>query len=310
MKIAKLRNKPFLLLALQDGTERGVYSEEFIGKLTQQLTDMSLRIASDHYTIVYADHVTKSCEIVLGLCNLGLLSLSANDTDKAIEIIKDKGIVFCFRAGWAKYQSISKISNTYFKSLHISDYAQKTDDVSDIQKTHNEHENMANKNKKFVEVYNFLNMKYGPTRVINQPYDESIFDNEMQMYANSAVSLLFIDCSNTRFNANDYSEFNRLRMSIDVPELESKLESAIQKFTSSIPLSIKIFLEDNGFLQFKELKQSIYDKVSDDIFTAILEISMDIQTDGAFSEEYDEDPSSFTLNDIDFIDLENFQDTE
>ena len=72
MKIAELRNHPFLLLVLKDGESEGIFTPEFIHKTKQQLSDMSLRIASDNLSIIYADQIKKGCEIVLGICNLGL----------------------------------------------------------------------------------------------------------------------------------------------------------------------------------------------------------------------------------------------
>ncbi len=88
MKIAELRNKPFVLLVLKDGLADGYFSEQFVHKTKQQLSDMSLRIASDNLSVVYADHIKKACEIVLGIINLGLLSHCDNSTEKAKEIIK------------------------------------------------------------------------------------------------------------------------------------------------------------------------------------------------------------------------------
>ena len=102
MRIAELRNHPFLLLVLKDGASEGYFTPEFMHKTQQQLTDMSLRIASDNLSIIYADQIRKGCEIVLGMSNLGLLDLCDNDTDKAKDIIKNEGIVYCFRAGWAR----------------------------------------------------------------------------------------------------------------------------------------------------------------------------------------------------------------
>ena len=97
MRIAELRNHPFLLLALKDGENEGYFSPELVHKIKQQLVDMSLRIASDNLSIIYADQINKGCEIVLGITNLGLLELCDNDADKAKEIIKTTTI-FIFDA--------------------------------------------------------------------------------------------------------------------------------------------------------------------------------------------------------------------
>ena len=108
MRIAELRNHPFLLLVLKDGESEGYFPPEFMHKTKQQLSDMSLRIASDNLSIIYADQIKKGCEIVLGISNLGLLDLCDNDTEEAKNIIKTHGIVYCFRAGWAKYAELKR----------------------------------------------------------------------------------------------------------------------------------------------------------------------------------------------------------
>jgi hypothetical protein len=48
MRIAKLRSKPFILLVLIDGLAAGYFSEEFVYKTQQQLSDIWLLIASDN----------------------------------------------------------------------------------------------------------------------------------------------------------------------------------------------------------------------------------------------------------------------
>ena len=133
MKIAELRNHPFLLLVLKDGESDGYFTPDFIRKTKHQLSDMSLRIASDNLSIIYADQIKKGCEIVLGMCNLGLLDLCDNDTDKAKELIKTQGIVYCFRAGWAKYAQLKKISPSYFEEISITSYALAVNDSADIR---------------------------------------------------------------------------------------------------------------------------------------------------------------------------------
>jgi hypothetical protein len=137
MKIAKLRNQPFLLLMLKDGEYEGLFSAALIQSFRQQLTDMSLRIASDHLSIIYADQIKKACEIVLGITNLGLLSLCEHDAYKAKQIIKNQGIVYCFRAGWGEYNKLSKVSPAFFDSIAISRYALGMHDISDIFSLHN-----------------------------------------------------------------------------------------------------------------------------------------------------------------------------
>ena len=132
MKIAELRRHPFLLLVLKEGESEGYFTPAFIYKTQQQLSDMSLRIAADNLSIIYADQIKKGCEIVLGISNLGLLSLCNNDTEKAKDIIKNQGVVYCFRAGWAKYMQLKDISRSYFEETSIVSYALAINDTADI----------------------------------------------------------------------------------------------------------------------------------------------------------------------------------
>jgi hypothetical protein len=301
MQIAKSRNKPFLLLVLQDGQEQGVFSAEFIEKSTQQLIDMSLRIASDHFSIVYTDHVNKACEVVLGISNLGLLDLCANDTDKAIEIIKNKGIVICFRAGWGKYQSLSKISNKYFKQFHISEYGQKKDDVSDIQLKHRAFEEEANKNKELVELHGYFFYKYSTSERIDEPFDQVMMKHEIQKYLNTAVSLLMIDSLSTQYDSNNFKSFKSLLTSLNDIKLNAKIDSAIVTFVETLEQTNKKHLsqlKNMTLLDFEDFRNSVLKRKLGFI---PLEVPISILSDDAISEEEDEYSSADDVDDLGFI---------
>jgi hypothetical protein len=187
MKIAALRNYPFILLVLRDGESEGYFTPEFMLKTKQQLSDMSLRIASDNLSIIYADQINKGCEIVLGLCNLGLLELCDNNTEKAKELLKTQGIVYCFRAGWAKYAQLKKISPSYFEEVSLSSYALPINDTSDIRLMHATLVSEGYHSAMLLTVYKSIAANYCANALLIDT-DEEVLTFELQKFLNTAIA--------------------------------------------------------------------------------------------------------------------------
>jgi hypothetical protein len=253
MRIAELRNHPFLLLVLKDGESEGYFTPEFMHKTKQQLSDMSLRIASDNLSIIYADQINKGCEIVLGMCNLGLLDLCDNDTNKAKDIIKNHGIVYCFRAGWAKYAELKRISPSYFEEISISSYALGVNDTSDIRLMHTRLVNDGYQSAKLLQVYKSIAANYcANTLLIDN--DEEVLLFELQKFLNTAIALLLIDSQRTVFTTSLYSEFNTYLTNTNIELLLAKVETCIISFTEQLSVLTKTYLQDINLLDFIEFK--------------------------------------------------------
>jgi hypothetical protein len=253
MRIAELRDHPFLLLVLKDGENEGYFSLEFISKVKQQLADMSLRIASDNLSIIYADQIKKGCEIVLGISNLGLLELCNNDAEKAKTIIKTQGVVYCFRAGWAKYAQLKKISPTYFESISISAYALTINDTTDIRVMHDNFMKEGYKSAKLLDVYKNIAASYcASTLLIDN--DEEILKFELQKFLNTAVALLLIDSDKKVFTSSLYQAFNSYLTSTKKELLLEKLEDCIVKLASQLSILTRTYLQETDLLNFSEFK--------------------------------------------------------
>lgn len=253
MKIAQLRDRPFLLLMLKDGADEGYFSPEFIRKSQQQLTDMSLRIASDNLSIIYADQIKKGCEIVLGMSNLGLLELCDNDSGKAKEIIKTQGIVYCFRAGWAKYAQLKKISPSYFDEISISSYALAINDTSDIRVMHAAILKEGYQSAKLLETYKSIAANYcANTLLIDN--DEEVLKFELQKFLNSAIALLLIDADKKIFTNSLYQQLKTYLENTDKNDVLTNIETSIERFTEQLPILTKSFLKDSELLDFTEFK--------------------------------------------------------
>jgi len=289
MKIAELRNHPFILLVLKDGESEGYFTPEFIQKTKQQLSDMSLRIASDNLSIIYADQIKKGCEIVLGMCNLGLLELCDNDTDKAKEIIKTQGIVYCFRAGWGKYAQLKKISPSYFEEVSLSSYALAVNDTSDIKAMHAALVDEGLQSAMLLQTYKSIAAKYCANTLLIDS-DEDVLKFELQKYLNSAVALLLIDCDKTVFTNSLYQQLNTYLTSTDKESVLTKLESCIELFTQQLPLLTREYLQEIEFLGFNELKGIIEQHVNISIYIPeILELPITVanELNGDFEGGYD-----------------------
>jgi hypothetical protein len=260
MRIAELRNHPFLLLVLKDGESEGYFSPELMHKIKQQLADMSLRIASDNLSIIYADQIKKGCEIVLGITNLGLLDLCDRDEVKAKEIIKTQGIVYCFRAGWAKYAQLKKISPSYFESISITSYGLAINDTSDIRVMHDSLLKEGYKSAKLLDVYKNIAASYCASTILVDN-DENILLFELQRFLNTAIALLMIDSDKKMFSNSLYQAFNTYLISTDKEVVLEKLEACILKLTGQLSILTKSYLQEIDLLSFYEFKGIINQQI-------------------------------------------------
>ena len=276
MKIAQLRRHPLLLLVLKDGESEGYFTPEFIHKTKQQLSDMSLRIAADNLSIIYADQIKKGCEIVLGMSNLGLLSLCDNDTEKAKGIIKNQGVVYCFRAGWAKYMQLKDISPSYFEETSIVNYALTINDTSDISHMHAALMREGNKSAMLLNVYKSIATTYGASTVLID-HDEEVLLFELQKFLNSAIALLLIDCDRKIFTNSLYQQLSTYLTETNKDSLLAKVDTCIESFTDQLPLLTQTYLQEIGLLDFSELKGIINQQVDVGIYIQeILELSLTV----------------------------------
>jgi hypothetical protein len=276
MKIAELRNKPFILLVLKDGLADGYFSEEFVHKTKQQLSDMSLRIASDNLSIIYADHIKKACEIVLGFISLGLLSHCDNSTEKAKDIIKTQGIVYCFRAGWAKYAGLKEISADYFKQIKLSSYALAANDISDITIVHADIVKQGQDSLKLLNLYRSISAQYSANVVIPET-DEDYLKFELQKLLNSAVALMLIDSQQKIFNHERYTQLITYLTTTDSKLVLEKFACCVSDFSEKQPVTTKTFLQESSLLDFNEFKTIITTQKKLAVFIPeILELSVNI----------------------------------
>jgi hypothetical protein len=276
MKIAELRNHPFLLLILKEGESEGYFTPEFMHKTKQQLSDMSLRIASDNLSIIYADQIKKGCEIVLGMSNLGLLELCDNDTDKAKDIIKTQGIVYCFRAGWAKYAQLKKMSPSYFEEISITSYALAVNDTSDIRLMHAAFVDEGYQSAMLLNVYKSIAANYcASTLLIDN--DEDVLKFELQKFLNSAVALLLIDSDKKMFTNSLYQQLTTYLTSTPKDTLLTNVERCIAGFSQQLPILTKEYLQEVGLLDFNELKDVINEPIDISIYIQeILELPITV----------------------------------
>jgi hypothetical protein len=289
MNIAELRNYPFLLLVLRDGESDGFFTPEFMHKTKQQLSDMSLRIASDNLSIIYADQIKKGCEIVLGMSNLGLLELCDNDTDKAKDILKTQGIVYCFRAGWAKYAQLKTISPSYFEEISIRSYALGINDTSDIRLMHTTFVNEGYQSAKLLQVYKSIAADFSANTLLIDD-DEDVLLFELQKFLNTAISLLLIDSERKVFTSSLYEQLNTYLTHTDKKVLLAKVEACIAGFTEQLPISTKSYLQDIKLLSFTELKGIIDEQENISIYIQeILELPITLanELNGDFDGGYD-----------------------
>lgn len=289
MKIAELRNHPFLLLVLKDGASEGYFTPEFMHKTKQQLSDMSLRIASDNLSIIYADQIKKGCEIVLGLSNLGLLELCDNDTEKAKDIIKNQGIVYCFRAGWAKYAQLKKISPSYFEDISLNRYALAINDTSDIRLMHAALVSDSYQSAMLLQVYKSIAANYCANTLLID-HDEEVLKFELQKFLNTALALLLIDCDKKVFTNTLYQQLNTYLTNAKQELLLVKVETCIASLTKQLPLLTKEYLQEIGLLDFTELKGIINEQTNISLYIPeILELPITVanELNGDFEGGYD-----------------------
>jgi hypothetical protein len=276
-------------LVLRDGETEGYFSPEFMHKTKQQLSDMSLRIASDNLSIIYADQIKKGCEIVLGMSNFGLLDLCDNDTEKAKDILKNQGVVYCFRAGWAKYAQLKTISPSYFEEISIRCYAQGIHDTSDIRLMHTTLVNEGYQSAKLLQVYKSIAADYCASTLLIDD-DEEVLLFELQKFLNTALSLLLIDSDKKVFTTSLYEQLNTYLINTDVDLLLAKVECCIAVFTEKLSILTKSYLQDIDLLSFTELKGILNEQENISIYLQeILELPITVanELNGDFDGGYD-----------------------
>jgi len=279
MKIAQLREHPFLLLVLKDGENDGYFTPEFMHKTKQQLTDMSLRIASDNLSIIYADQIKKGCEIVLGMSNLGLLDLCDNNSEKAKGLIRSQGIVYCFRAGWAKYAQLKKISPSYFEEVSISDYALGINDTADIRVMHNSLSREGYQSAKLLETYKSIAETYcANTLLIDN--DEDILKFELQKFLNTAIVLLLIESDRKVFTHTLYQQLDTYLTETKKDQVLVKIDVCIDIFTEQLSILTKTYLQEINLLSFNELKGIINEQNNISVYMQeILELPITVTSE-------------------------------
>lgn len=279
MKIAELRNYPFLLLVLKEGESEGYFTPEYMHKTKQQLSDMSLRIASDNLSIIYADQIRKGCEIVLGMSNLGLLELCDNDTEKAKNILLTQGIVYCFRAGWAQYAKLKQISPSYFEEISINNYAQSINDTSDIRLMHNAIEKAGTESAMLLNIYKSIASVYSANTILIDN-DEDMLQFEIQKFLNSAVTLLLIDTDKKKYTNSLYEELITYLTTSDQVDIFDKLETCIENITQQLPVAARNHLDELNLLEFSDLKGLIEQQMDISIFIPdILELPVSVMNE-------------------------------
>ena len=276
MEIAQLRHHPLLLLLLKDGERDGYFSPEFMHKTKQQLSDMSLRIASDNLSIIYADQIRKGCEIVLGMSNLGLLSLCDNDSEKAKGILKTQGIVYCFRAGWAKYAQLKTISPSYFEDIALSCYALGIHDISDIRGMHEALLKEGRKSARLLEIYKSIAASYCANTLLLDN-DEDVLAFELQKFLNTGISLLLIESDKKVFTNALYQQLITYLTNTDKEPLLLKLQACIDSFSGQLPILTQEYLQELGLFDFSDLKGIINQKENISMYTQeILELPITV----------------------------------
>jgi hypothetical protein len=263
-------------MVLKDGESEGYFPPEFMHKTKQQLSDMSLRIASDNLSIIYADQIKKGCEIVLGMSNLGLLDLCDNDSDKAKNIIKTQGIVYCFRAGWAKYVELKLISPSYFEEISISSYALAINDISDIRLMHEALVKEGQQSARLLQIYKSTAASYGASTLLIDN-DEEVLAFELQKFLNTAIALLLIDSDKKIFTSTTYQQLITYLTNTHKDLLLVKLQACIASFTGQLPILTRDYLQEIGLLDFRDLKGIINQQDSISIFIQeILELPITV----------------------------------
>ena len=187
------------------------------------------------------------------MSNLGLLSLCDNDTEKAKSIIKNEGVVYCFRAGWAKYSQLKKISPTYFEDISITRYALAITDTSDIRLMHAKLLDEVNLSAQTLQVYKSIAAVYCASSLLIDTEDDVLIF-ELQKFINTAVALLLIDSDKKMFTTSLYQQLNTYFEDTEKSELLTKVDNCIISFSEQLPTSTKDYLQKVGLLDFTELK--------------------------------------------------------
>jgi len=249
MEMITARKKPFFLTMLQEGEAQGIFSPTFLTKNSTMLTDMSLQIAAKHFSTVYADKLKKACEVTLGLCDLGLLSLCKNDSEIAKTILLEKSVVYCFRAGWAEYAALQALSGKN-DNFPLSLYALAMNSESNLVDMHAQNMHQASVR----QLHQLLGKKHGQ----GAPFffmEITEIEAGIQRYLNTEVLLHFLGRSEGVFGQQAHQallqSFENTKSTVTLAKLETSIISVHARYSKEQ----RATLSHDNLLDFSELRQ-------------------------------------------------------
>jgi hypothetical protein len=249
MEMITARKKPFFLTMLQEGEAQGLFSPTFLTKNSTMLTDMSLQIAAKYFSTVYADKLKKACEVTLGLCDLGLLSLCKNDSELAKTILLEKSVVYCFRAGWAEYAALQALSGKN-DNFPLSLYALAINSERNLVDMHAQNMHQASVR----QLHQLLGKKHGQGATLffmEMPEIEA----GIQRYLNTEVLLHFLGRSEGIFGQQAHQALLQSFNSTETPVALMQLETSIRTVSAHYSTAQRATLAQGNVLDFTELRQ-------------------------------------------------------
>ena len=114
MELVKHEHPNLLLFeAVEQGKNQGIIDDSFVQNLREEGVAMTIGFAQKHYSPHYEEVLRWARDIVIGVCNLGLVLTVGQDVKKAIDILLRGRLLESFRYGFSALMRLEGQTQVY-----------------------------------------------------------------------------------------------------------------------------------------------------------------------------------------------------
>ena len=106
-----------LLETIECGRTSNVFDGLFLENLREEGVQLTIGFAQKFYNAHYETSLRLARDIVLGVCNLGLIICSNTDVQKSMVVLRKEGLLHVFRKGFSALQALSDLSKDVMYSV-------------------------------------------------------------------------------------------------------------------------------------------------------------------------------------------------
>jgi len=235
--------------AIEYGLNNDVFDSSFVDKMREAGAAITVRFANKFYNASYKVYLQQSTDIVLGICNLGVILWSGDDVVKTALLLRDQGLVQVFNKGIAAVKELSRKTQNFDNLLDV----RSTKDCAEVLAVSEnaqwngfyEYEEMIKGSERRIQFLHFLNWASGQQNYVNAKNiegmsltdKEDITDAQVRVVETSIVSMIISDTPILTLSVEDV-----VRLAGKMKEgTKKQLFEGLCKFSDLVPKQFKQF---------------------------------------------------------------------